>query len=256
MSSLATDVTKRFSDRVSDYVKYRPSYPKEILEFLSKNASLSTGQTVADVGSGTGIFTKLLLDFGLKVFGVEPNDKMRIAAEKEFVSSTNFRSIKGTAEDTKLPPASIEYIFAAQAFHWFNPESTRQEWLRILKSKGLAILVWNSVKMDGSPFQVGYEDIKEKFGVDFKQVSIKYAATDDTMKNLFGKPPEKTIFENHQIFELSGLTGRLLSSSYMPKQSHPNYEPMCNALKDLFDRQQKNGFVQMEYETEVFYGSL
>jgi len=249
--------TERFSDRVSDYAKYRPSYPSEILPYLSQQTDLASTQIVADVGSGTGILTRLLLDFGLTVFAIEPNLPMRNEAELELSAYPKFRSIDGTAENTHLDQNSVDHIFAAQAFHWFQPEPTRREWLRILKPAGFAYLLWNSPIVDQTPFQIGYEDIKKHFGTDFNQIFKTYNSSDETKRMFFGgKSPEKKLFSNFQLFDFEGLKGRLFSSSYMPAKDHPNYKPAVNALDALFQKYQENGQIRMDYVTEVYYGRL
>src|SRR5579863_1256797 len=112
--------TTRFSDRVEDYVKYRPHYPKKILSYLQDRYAFGPGWVVADIGSGTGISTELFLRFGNNVFAVEPNLEMRSKAEELLAAHPGFRSVEGTAEATGLPGSSIDLIVAGQAFHWFD----------------------------------------------------------------------------------------------------------------------------------------
>jgi SAM-dependent methyltransferase len=94
--------TVRFSDRVADYVRYRPGYPPETLDLLRDAVGLTTQSVVADIGSGTGISTELLLRSGAEVYGVEPNDPMRAAAEAQLAANPRFHSVRGTAEATTL----------------------------------------------------------------------------------------------------------------------------------------------------------
>ncbi len=113
--------TLRFGNRVENYAKYRPSYPDKVLEYLQQQCHLTDQSVIADIGSGTGIFTKLLLDRGYTVYAVEPNEAMRQKAEKQFKHlQSNFHSTNGTAEATTLPPKIADLIVCAQAFHWFN----------------------------------------------------------------------------------------------------------------------------------------
>src|SRR5258708_9080998 len=139
--------TSRFSDRVEDYVKYRPRYPQQIIEVLENKIELNVGSVVADIGSGTGISTGLFLNNGNKVFAVEPNKEMREAAESIYLKESNFISVNGTAEKSNLEERSIDIIFSAQAFHWFNARETKNEFNRILKPNGHIVLVWNIRKM-------------------------------------------------------------------------------------------------------------
>src|SRR5689334_2737571 len=128
---MISNSTKRFSNRVEQYVKYRPSYPKEIIPFLEKNAGLNSSFVIADIGSGTGISTKLFLDNGNKVFAIEPNNEMRKKGEELLRDHSSFISINGTAEQTTLADGSIDMIVAGQAFHWFDAGKTKSEFRRI-----------------------------------------------------------------------------------------------------------------------------
>jgi len=111
------DATQRFSSRVDNYVRYRPGYPTEILDLLKKECGLTSDSVIADIAFGTGIFTRMLLDNGNRVFGVEPNAEMRHAGEQFLQSYARFTSIAGTAEATSLPDHSVDIITAAQAAH-------------------------------------------------------------------------------------------------------------------------------------------
>ena len=130
------DSTKRFSSRVENYIKYRPGYPPDMLDLLKKKCGLPDASVIADIGSGTGILTELFLRNGNPVFGVEPNREMREAAERLLGKHPNFTSISGTAESTTLKNQSVGFITASQAFHWFDRERARREFLRILKPGG------------------------------------------------------------------------------------------------------------------------
>src|ERR1700740_1992061 len=113
------DATQRFTSRVANYVRYRPGYPAEVLDLLQRECGLTTDSIVADVASGTGIFTRMLLEHGNRVFGVEPNAEMRRAGEEFLSTYPNFTSVTGTAEATTLEPRSVDFVTAAQAGHWF-----------------------------------------------------------------------------------------------------------------------------------------
>jgi ubiquinone/menaquinone biosynthesis C-methylase UbiE len=251
------DPKKRFSSRVERYIKYRPSYPQDILEFLKKKEILSTKSIIADIGSGTGILSELFLKEGNKVYGVEPNSDMRNAGERLLSKYSNFISLEGSAEDTKLDENSIDIITAGQAFHWFHLERAREEFIRILKPKGWVILIWNCRKKLTNSFLKEYEKFLLKYGTDYK--AIEKSKLDF---NKFFKRDKKEIkhnrftFDNYQIFDYKGLEGRLLSTSYIPLSDHPNYKEMIKDLKLLFEKFQKNGCIKFEYDTEVIYGQL
>jgi SAM-dependent methyltransferase len=251
------DPLHRFSDRVEDYVRYRPGYPAEVIQFLRARARLAPTSIVADVGAGTGIFTRMLLNVGATVIAVEPNDAMRGAADAEFRGLANYTGAKGTAEATGLADGSVSLITCAQAFHWFEPTGTRREFRRILERDGACAVIWNTSLAGGSNFAAGYERIKREFGTDFR--SVRHEAIEKTGRfdAFFGAGKwEHRDFENAQALDFKGLKGRLLSSSYAPKEGHPRFDAMIAELKDLFDRCQRDGVVRMEYKTEVFLGQF
>ncbi len=164
------DATKRFSSRVDDYVRCRPGYPAEIIELLKKECGLTSDSVIADIASGTGIFTRKLLENGSRVFGVEPNDEMRRAGERFLADYPRFISIAGTAEATTLPDHSVDLVTAAQAAHWFDRENARREFIRVLKPGAWLVLVWNDRRMDSTEFQREYEQLLRTYGRDYELV--------------------------------------------------------------------------------------
>jgi ubiquinone/menaquinone biosynthesis C-methylase UbiE len=245
--------TERFSDRVKDYVKFRPTYPSDLLDYLDNQCGLQS-KTVADIGSGTGIFTKLLLDRGAIVEGVEPNQKMREAAEKEFGNESLFHSRNGTAEATTLPNSSVDLITCAQAFHWFEPEKTRKEFDRILKPQGKIALIWNDVDQN-HPVGAAYEKFKIAFSdPSLKKVRAIEAELDITIPKFFNNHEEK-IFSNFQDLNEEGLLGRYFSSSYAPPERAPNKPKAAAKLRQLFAQHQKDGLLRLPYKTELFLGT-
>jgi SAM-dependent methyltransferase len=248
---------RRFSDRVDDYVRYRPGYPAGVIDLLRARAGLAPASAVADIGSGTGIFTRLLLDAGARVFAVEPNDAMRSAAEFEFRARPGFTSVKGSAEATGLGDHAVALITCAQAFHWFDAARTRREFIRILAPNGWCALVWNTAIVAGTDFAAGYERIKVEFGTDFARVRHENIEKTARFGEFFGSGGwKKECLANSQTLDLGGLKGRLLSSSYAPKAEHPRHGEMMQALEGLFHRCEKGGVVRMDYTTEVFLGKL
>ncbi len=247
--------TRRFSDRVADYVRYRPGYPKALLRALETEAGLGAGLAVADVGSGTGISSKALLRSGATVIGVEPNDAMRHAAEELLGTLERFRSVDGTAEDTTLDAGSIDLVAAGQAFHWFDRERFRDEALRILRPGGRVALFWNRRLTDSTPFLRDYEALLRRFGTDYERVDHAQLGPDD-FAGFFRGPYASQLFPNEQRLDFAGLRGRLLSSSYIPGPGHPDHEPMLAALREIFDAHQADGQVRIEYDTELYLGRL
>jgi len=251
------DPLGRFSDRVEDYARYRPGYPAALIRFLGAKTRLAEASVVADVGSGTGIFTRLLLGTGAKVYAVEPNDAMRSAAEAEFRGRADFVSMKGTAEATGLEDRSVALITCAQAFHWFDAARARQEFRRILIPDGWCALIWNTSIVGSGGFAAGYDSIKEEFRTDVQLVRHEDIEQTGRLDAFFGAGRwSKKCFPNCQTLDFKGLKGRLLSSSYAPKEEHPRHEAMMAALKELFDRCQKGGVIRMDYRTGLFLGRL
>lgn len=249
------DPTERFSSRVNDYVLYRPGYPAEILELLKSECGLTSQSVMADIASGTGIFTRMLLENGNRVFGVEPNDDMRKAGETFLASYPNFASVAGTAEQTNLSDQSVDFVTAAQAAHWFHRERARKECLRILRPGGWTVLIWNERQTDTTPFLRAYEKLLIEFGTDYQDV--RHERTTDAIDSFFAPSPfEKRVFAMQQEFDFEGVKGRLLSSSYAPAAGHPRHESMLRELRRIFDAYQLNGRVSFEYDTRVYYGRL
>jgi SAM-dependent methyltransferase len=250
------DAKQRFSSRVADYVRYRPGYPAALIELLHADCGLRPEHAVADIGSGTGLLTRLFLENGNRVFGVEPNEEMRQAGEEFLSAYKNFSSLQGSSENTTLPDASVDFVTAAQAFHWFEPVATRREFLRILKPHGWVCVIWNDRRISETSFGRAYEDLLVRYGTDYTRVKEAYPETQD-MEKFFGKENfRRRELPNFQEFDFDGLAGRLRSSSYAPKEGHPNYAPMMAALRQLFDANQKFGRVRMEYTTQIYFGQL
>jgi SAM-dependent methyltransferase len=248
--------TQRFSSRVENYIKYRPHYPPAVIDLLRHECGLSPGSVIADVGSGTGILTELLLTNGTPVFGVEPNKEMREAAERLLSKYPNFKSINGTAEVTTLPNQSVDIVTAGQAFHWFDRDQSRAEFRRILKLGGWVVLLWNDRNISDRPFFKAYENLLVTYGTDYDAVGAKHV-DEQTVGSFFGtRAFRRTHFPNEQVFDYDGLKGRLLSSSYAPEPGHPKHTPMLDALSAIFQEHQTGGKVTFEYDTTVYYGRL
>jgi len=248
--------TERFTTTVQDYLKYRPSYPHEVLQVLIEECGLSTQSTVADVGSGTGLFSKLLLDFGSTVYAVEPNQAMREAAEDFLKNYKNFYSIDGTAEATTLPSQSIDLVTVGTAFHWFDPVKTKIEFKRILTSPGWVMLMWNVRNQEQSMLIRDYEELILKYGTDYRESNAR--KFDKTAVADFFSPNQMKVrsFKNIQIFDWQGLQGRLLSASYSLRPGDVNYDTMMQELKKIFNKYQHDGCVEFLYETKLYYGRL
>lgn len=246
---------ERFSDRIENYVKYRPGYPSAMMEFFCERLGLTGRSVVADIGSGTGLSSKPFLEFGCKVYGVEPNAGMRAAAESFLSEFPNFVSIDGTSAGTGLGDSSCDLVIAAQAFHWFEPESTRAEFKRILKPGGRVALIWNERHLDSTEFLKEYEKLLLKYGRDYSEV--RHEQIDDgVLRQSFGVEISKAAFPNSQDFDFTGLRGRLLSSSYMPDEADPVFPQLEKELAALFTNHAESGKIKVFYDTNIFYFEL
>lgn len=251
-----SNAKQRFSNRVADYVRYRPRYPEAVHDFLRTECGLRPEHVIADIGSGTGFLSELFLKNGNRVFGVEPNEAMRQAGEELLASYPHFASVNGSAEATSLPDSSVDFVTAGQAFHWFDPVAARHEFRRILRSPGWVAILWNDRGLNKSQFAREYEDLLVRFGTDYEKVKDAYPESEDIRSFFAGKAFSAKEFPNAQEFDLEGLTGRLRSSSYAPQQNHPSYEPMMAELKKLFLENERDGRVRMEYLTQVYCGRV
>jgi SAM-dependent methyltransferase len=244
--------TERFSSRVDDYARYRPAYPAAAIELLRDRCGLSATAVVADLGSGTGILTEPLLASGAQVFAVEPNDPMRAAAEARLGGHARFRSVRGTAEATTLPDASVDLLLAGQAFHWFDVQRARAEALRVLRPGGWAALLWNERPLQLDDFLADYESLLTSHAAEYARITAS-RADEASMRLFLGGAMQLVTFPNQQILDFEGLRGRLMSSSYAPEPGHPQFEPMMQGLRELFSRHERGGSIVFPYRTLVYF---
>lgn len=251
-----TDPTQRFSSRVADYVKYRPSYPAAIIDLLKTECGLTPNSIVADVGSGTGLLAELFLKAGHRVLGIEPNREMREAGEQLLNGFDRFVSIDATAEATTLIDHSVDFVTAGQSFHWFDRGRVGVEFARILRSTGWLVLIWNERRVDSTPFLRAYEQLLRTYSTEYAQVDHKLV-DQEVIQAAFPKAQFKLrSFDNQQRFDFEGVKGRLMSSSYAPEASHPNHALLMAELAAIFQQYQVNGEIIFEYDTRVNYGQL
>jgi len=249
------NTVERFSNRVANYVRYRPDYPREIIGFLRDSADLVSKSVIVDIGCGTGISSRMFLQNGNRVFGVEPNEAMRAAAIEELAKFNSFIAVDGTSERTTLPNASADLVVAAQAFHWFDAEKTRPEFLRILKPSGHIVLIWNERQLDTTPFLIEYEAFLLKYAYDYP--SVRHDNTDKLrLREFFKGDFKSSTFQNVQIFDFDGLKGRLLSSSYMPSDSDAIFPSMIEELYALFAKHRENDKIKVFYDTNVYHARV
>lgn len=254
MNQFEQDPTQRFSDRAENYARYRPGYPPEVLDCLRMECGLTPSAVIADIGSGTGILTEMFLRNGNIVYGVEPNEAMRAAAEAALASYSGFRSIHGRAEATTLPDGAVDFVTAGQAFHWFDAAAAREEFRRILRPGGYVALVWNARLIKDDPLMSAYEQTLSDFGMGYHCVT--HRSHDRDLETLFQGRAQKRIFTHARKMDFTTLWGGFLSASYAPGAADPAYEPMHRAMRRLFDEHEVNGFITFLYETNLYYGLL
>lgn len=249
------DPLTRFSNRSENYAKFRPGYPAAVIEILKSDCGLTPASVIADVGSGTGILSELLLRNGNSVFAVEPNAAMRQVAEATLSTYPNFTNVDATAEATTLDTAGVDFVTAAQAFHWFDRAKAKREFARILRPGGWVVLIWNERRLDSSKFLRAYEDLLLRYGTDYEKV--RHERVNEEIAEFYS--PETfamKAFANVQRLDFQSLKGRLLSSSYAPELGQPNFPAMLERLKEIFEENQKDGTIDFEYDAKVFYGQL
>jgi len=247
--------TARFSDRVENYVRYRPGYPAEVLDLLRVECGLRPSHVVADVASGTGVFSRLLLENGNSVFAVEPNAEMREMGAHQLDGYDHLVSVAGTAEETTLGAASVDFVTAAQAAHWFDLPRARAEFARILKPGGWCVLIWNERRTSNTPFLREYEQLLLTYGTDYKEV--RHERTTAIIQEFFAPAShQEQVFDLRRQFDYEGTAGRLLSSSYAPLEGHPSHAPMMEELQRIFRAHATDNVVEFEYNTRVYYGKL
>ncbi|MBV9341544.1 MAG: class I SAM-dependent methyltransferase [Acidobacteria bacterium] len=252
---LKIEPTKRFSSRAENYRRARPSYPKEIISIVKEQCGLTSAARIADVGSGTGIFTRLLVGNGNHVFGVEPNPEMRRAGEKYLSAYANFVSVAGSAEDTTLPDQAVDLITIANAAHWFEREKSLREFQRILTREGFLVLIENHRRLQGSEFGCAYEQLVRDYGTDYSEVQRRGKSAQG---NAFFAPfrCEKRALSNYQDLDYAHLEARLLSSSFVPQPGDEHFAVMLAELRRIFDKYQQDGRVRMEHDINVYIGRI
>ena len=244
-----------YSDRASYYVRGRPEYPIGIIGLLRSECGLSAASTVADVGSGTGIFTRLLLEAARRVYAVEPCPEMRETADGNLSACPNLVSVAATAEDTTLKAGSIDIVTAATAFHWFNIPMVRAEFSRILKPGGWVVVIENQARQE-TEYERAYARLKNRYAA---KKSVKYAeryrSRDAAISDLYGGLPRREqLFPHAHAMDWESLAARLLSRSAMPLDGEPGHSPMLEELRGIFERHQVEGLVTQRYVARVTFG--
>ena len=249
------DSTTRFSDKANVYALARPRYPLTLVHHLEQAGVLKPGMILADVGSGTGLSAEPFLQTGYQVIGIEPNDAMRQEGNRYLAGHSGFQSVAGTATATTLTAKSIDFAFAAQAFHWFDLESTRTEMQRILKPPGWFLAVWNHRNPSSSPFQAAYEALLLQYCPEYPELARLYRSPERSAAFFSAGYCDVTLRHPQQLpwplFE-----ARLLSASYLPEQNSPAFQRLLEEMHKLFDTYAIGGILHFELELWLHYGKL
>ncbi|WP_035352211.1 class I SAM-dependent methyltransferase [Edaphobacter aggregans] len=238
-----SDHTERFSGRVADYERYRSRYPAQVIDVLVERCGLTLEHLVADIGAGTGMLAELFLQHGNAVVAVEPNDEMRAACERLAAAWPGLTVKEGTAEQTGLENASVDFITVGRAFHWFDLERTRPEFQRILKPGGWVVLVNNSRVRDDSPISQDYEAVLREHGIDYAANRERYEIAPKVDAFFVSGELFRREISGEQRLTLEELVGLTQSYSVTPSPDHPKYEGMQKALQEFFAQRQKDEVV-------------
>lgn len=246
--------TEKFSGKASYYTEGRPAYSEKLIEYLCSNG-LTERSVVADIGSGTGIFSRQMLASGLVVYSVEPNGDMREAAEKNLSSFNKFTSVNGTASHTTLENNSIDLVTCAQAFHWFNVDEFNVECKRILKPNGKVVLIWNTRDMDAS-LNRECANVCKKYCPEFQGFNGGINNNDERISQFFGGEFEIKSFENDLIYDKDKFITRMLSGSYAPNPSDGQYQKYIDEFKVIFNKYSVNGILTLPNATVAYIGYI
>lgn len=249
------DNTKLFSGKAEDYSRARPGYANEFIEYLYNKIGINKKSVIADIGSGTGKFSRYLLDMGSRVFCVEPNEDMRKISERELSSYSNFISVIGEAGNTTLKDNSMDFITVAQAFHWFDIEKFRLESRRILKPRGKVILVWNSRDINNIVNKVSYE-IYKRYCTDFNGLSGGIIKDDARIDKFFYSRYERIEFENNLHYNRENFIRRSLSSSYSLNPDDEKYDEYIKEIENVFDKYSCDGIIEIGNNTVGYIGEV
>lgn len=248
-------VEQVFSDKAADYSSARPGYPEGIYQFIQSACQLKPDALIADVGSGTGLFSIGWLKLGYQVVGIEPNASMRLAAETGLAAYPRFHTLDGSAEALPLDTASVDLICAAQAFHWFDVEPTRAEFLRVLKPSASVALIWND-RIAEDEFTQALNKLLDQFGGSKRQVLL--AEEDQAKVERFFQPHGYQTYQqqHEQLLSEQELLSLVFSRSYMPARNSTQGQQASAAVGGLFARFSSGGRVAMRYRARVYLGRL
>lgn len=247
---------EKFSGKATHYDYARPAYAESLLNTLYSDYGFSPQSVIADIGSGTGIFTEQLLKRGNKVYGVEPNTDMRKAGEERLKGYQNFVSVNGDAANTKLLNTSIDIITVAQALHWFPLEEFSKECKRILKPNGQVVIVYNQrcndfINKDVDAVVARYCDIRNaSTGAAYIELKRK------RINELYNGKFIEICKSNSLLMDKNKFLSYWLSRSYAPREGDVNYKLFVNDIVSVFDKYAKDGLITLKQESMAYIGKV
>ena len=243
---------QKFTGKADVYEKFRPSYPDELIDFLYENARC---EAVADIGAGTGKFTRCLLKKPWSVTAVEPNADMR----EKLAAIEGITVVNAPAENTGLADKSVGLITAAQAFHWFDEEPFKRECIRVLNDGGKLAVIWLNYVKEG---MISRKDqLCRKYSPDkhYRQTGRAGMRAEEESDGFFAeyfKEFQKAEFFGERVYDRESFIGEALSRSYAPREGEPNYKPLVDELNALFSEYESRGETAAKTKIVCYFGSF
>jgi SAM-dependent methyltransferase len=248
--------TERFTGRVEAYRRYRSRFPREIIPVLQQRCGLTPASLVADIGAGTGMLAEIFLENGNTVLAVEPNAEMRAACAELSSTHPALTCIDGTAEVTGLPGDSIDFIAVGRAFHWFDREKCRPEFMRILRPGGWVVIASSGPRRGPDGVSRDHELLLREHGLDYTALRHRYNV-DEAVRDFFaGSEPEQVDFQGLENLAYEELEGHTLSLSVTPQPGHRKFPAFQEALRGYFDRYQFGGKIALPMRCRVVFAQL
>lgn len=242
-----------FTEKTADYAASRPDYPAALFETLSIVCAPVEGVTVADVGAGTGLLTGGLLKHGYRVVAVEPNLEMRRMADSLLGKLDGYRSVEGCAEAMPFDTASVHLITAAQAFHWFEVEKARGEFLRVLSAQGHVALIWNDRILD-DPLHVALDEVFSEFGGAKRGALLAHEDRSNVPRFFGSARPKQFTWPHAHYLDEAGLLSLVFSRSYMPGRNSRDGRAVASRVREVFSRFAADGSVKVGYRSVAIVG--
>ncbi len=242
-----------FTTKVADYTVSRPDYPAALFKTLRDLCPPGPGVTVADVGAGTGLFTRGLLAGGYRVLAIEPNPDMRQECDRLLGSIPGYSSLEGAAEALPIAAGSVHLVTAAQAFHWFDLDRAREEFLRVLVCGGPVALIWND-RQHEDPLHVALDSVFNYYG-GARRSALLAREDRSAVSRFFGaaQPLQFSWPHSHRLDEKAFLS-LVFSRSYMPARDTAEGQEAVHKLREIFQRFAVGFTVEVRYRTVAMIG--